>query len=946
MAIHRDRILKDAEKLVQKGKIQQAIREYEKLLKDNPSDTNTVNRVGDLYNRVGQIDRAVELYEQIADSFTADGFTNKAIAIYKKINRLAPQRVDVFEKLAELYIQQGLVFEAKSQYQMLAEWYLNHDDLDNAIKTHKRLISIDPENHMAHLKLADLLLQTGEVEEGLGQYNRLGAMLLERDKLDEAERLYRHALEQNPPTGGFLAPLCRHLAESGRLDSARFFLQEGRKRSPEDRDLGLAEIDLLLATGDAQAAVSGAENLLAHHPNDPEVGLLAGRALLATGEAERAVQQLAPAADNLIRRGELNEAQRLSRDLLKARPTDPAVLGLAIRAYEHAGDRDMLTTLKASLADVHYRSGDTKRAHSAYMELLQGDPQNKLFRERLANLDGAGAEVVSEPAPQVAVAEDFATPDIPEPAPAAPDPSTGVDAEERLAEARVFAKYGLVDKALKHLREIVEQAPDHMGARATLVELALEAGVMDVAVREAPPLMEHYQAAGESKKLAELQAAMPQWGASEADAGGPPAAEAAVADSPAGDEDVEFVDADELLELSDDVLVVELDEDFDVEQPAPTDDQPVAEDPFFEAEIAEESMQDGRADDGTESAAGADADDATPMDFPPMERPIPTETGVRAAAEMVDSFLGDVVDRPSTTAAAKPEPAEPMVWDELVESGTGTPVLEADAVVGAGDLDSTEDLVEISDSFAGPPQGELEQIDFFLEQSLYDDALHLLRRLETEYPQDPELSRRRMSLKARGVLLDEVAPTQQSSEELFGEEESYIDLAKELEDELAAEEAMVEEATGRGQDEAELEEVFREFQKGVAEQLSEEDSDTHFNLGIAYKEMGLLPEAIREFQVASRDQNFFVECCSMIGVCYVEQGLWDQAASWYGKALEATELTQGSTLALRYDLANALEGSGDLEQAAMLFSQIHSEDPTFRDVTQRINLLTDQRQAN
>jgi tetratricopeptide (TPR) repeat protein len=196
------------------------------------------------------------------------------------------------------------------------------------------------------------------------------------------------------------------------------------------------------------------------------------------------------------------------------------------------------------------------------------------------------------------------------------------------------------------------------------------------------------------------------------------------------------------------------------------------------------------------------------------------------------------------------------------------------------------------------------------------------------------------------VLLDEVAPTQQSSEELFGEEESYIDLAKELEEELAAEEAMVEEATGRGQDEAELEEVFREFQKGVAEQLSEEDSDTHFNLGIAYKEMGLLPEAIREFQVASRDEAFFVECCSMIGVCYVEQGLWDQAAAWYGKALEATESNQGSSLALRYDLANALEGSGDLEQATMLFSQIHAEDPTFRDVTQRLNLLTEHRQAN
>ena len=53
MAIKRDKILKTAEKLVQKGKLEQAIREYEKLLSASPGDTNTINRLGDLYGRVG-----------------------------------------------------------------------------------------------------------------------------------------------------------------------------------------------------------------------------------------------------------------------------------------------------------------------------------------------------------------------------------------------------------------------------------------------------------------------------------------------------------------------------------------------------------------------------------------------------------------------------------------------------------------------------------------------------------------------------------------------------------------------------------------------------------------------------------------------------------------------------------------------------------------------------
>ena len=102
MAVKRDKVLRDAEKLVQKGKLEQAIREYEKVLKKFPEDTTIINRVGDLYGRVGQLQRAIELYEEIADHFTRDGFTTKAIAILKKIQRLDPQRLDIFERLAGL----------------------------------------------------------------------------------------------------------------------------------------------------------------------------------------------------------------------------------------------------------------------------------------------------------------------------------------------------------------------------------------------------------------------------------------------------------------------------------------------------------------------------------------------------------------------------------------------------------------------------------------------------------------------------------------------------------------------------------------------------------------------------------------------------------------------------------------------------------------------------
>jgi predicted Zn-dependent protease len=307
MAKKRDKILRDAEKLVQKGKIEAAIREYEKLLKETPNDANTINRIGDLYGRIGQVDKAVELYERIADHFTKDGFTTKAIAILKKINRLAPQRLDIFESLAELYIQQGLVVEAKNQYSLLADWYTRNEDVENAINAHRKLVELDPSNHISHLKLADLLIQGGKPDEAIEEYDRLGNMLLERDKLDEAVQLYQHAVEQNPPSGDFLVPICTALMQADRMEEAIGFLKAALERSPKNTELQVLKVQVLIAKGNAGQALQIAEKILAVDPKNETVRQLVGRALLGSGEVEKARSMLLPAAEAHLARSEFSK---------------------------------------------------------------------------------------------------------------------------------------------------------------------------------------------------------------------------------------------------------------------------------------------------------------------------------------------------------------------------------------------------------------------------------------------------------------------------------------------------------------------------------------------------------------------------------------------------------------------------------------------------------------
>ena len=175
---------------------------------------------------------------------------------------------------------------------------------------------------------------------------------------------------------------------------------------------------------------------------------------------------------------------------------------------------------------------------------------------------------------------------------------------------------------------------------------------------------------------------------------------------------------------------------------------------------------------------------------------------------------------------------------------------------------------------------------------------------------------------------------------LFADEQQFFNLAEELEKDLA-EQASIPAAPAMTGPEGEvsLEEIFREFKKGVEQQLSPEDYETHSNLGIAYKEMGLIDEAIGEFQLASKDPGRAVECCSMLGLCFLEKGMPQLAVKWYRKGLETPRITETETVGLLYDLAMVYQSTGDLDNAYQTFLEVYGFDTGFRDVAARVREL-------
>src|SRR5258708_2090536 len=105
MVFNKSKAQESALKALNQGKVAQAISEYQQILRYDPKDQVTLMTLGDLFVRQNDMHQAIEYFERLAQVYLNDGFNSKAIAIYKKIAKLAPDELEPLEHLADLYVQ-------------------------------------------------------------------------------------------------------------------------------------------------------------------------------------------------------------------------------------------------------------------------------------------------------------------------------------------------------------------------------------------------------------------------------------------------------------------------------------------------------------------------------------------------------------------------------------------------------------------------------------------------------------------------------------------------------------------------------------------------------------------------------------------------------------------------------------------------------------------------
>jgi tetratricopeptide (TPR) repeat protein len=950
MAYNKSKYVEAAQKLLNQGKVPQAIAEYQLILKYEPKDQVTLMTIGELYIRQGETFQAIEYFERLAQIFVGDGFLTKAIAVYKRIAKLAPEEIKPLERLADLYVQQGVMSEARPLFLQLAEIHLKHNRQSEAVALLKKLLQAEPDNLRIQIRLADLYQLMGKPGEAVETYISAAQRALARGDHAESDKQSDKALKLDPANVPALIVKARSASSQGRFADAAEFLKNlpGLDKGGEQSEFLL---DLYLKTANWDDATSLALRVFEGDEKNFGLAQKVSESLMESGQTERALALVSRLRIPMLDAGEHDAVARLLTDLATRMPGRIEPLEWLVDSYGRTSDSFRMPDALAQLGSALVAAKQLSRAKEVFEQLVDRQPESESAKRKLNDvlrkMGLPAPEEEPEPEAETLQAE-IPQPEAPKLRPeetAAPEPTPTQSADEHLDEETqkfiaqsltdvdLFASYGLTQKAIGLLEAILRRAPNHTPTLEKLLDFVLGAGDDRRTAELAAQLERIHRERGDApgaERFGELRRRFQR-------AAGLSDQEMAAAANPSAAVPVaaeEAVDSEEALQE----LPVPVEEASIAEvapQPVQSQKSAAPAPPVHEVDLSDEWAS------LLEQSAASSAPAAKPAAAPPSKAPAPPA----------------------------PEPPTPKEWEiSEFEIPVENPTVEEPTSAGS----FTGISAELPESESATPAEE-EVIEVIpVDESRVDEPLHAAPEAEPEPVQEITLDQEYELVlteepEAEPVDLKSAAPEKTKEpvgSQVLSSDQFLADLANEIDQLGIGEltpptvEAAPAEAVPVAQPKAPvsapppaaenepLKEVFDEFRAEFGEMGAEdEDLETHYNLGIAFREMGLLEEAISEFQkVAKANEKgkafrYAMQCCTLLGLAFMEKGQPNIAAIWYERALRTPGVDAESTLALRYDLGVAQETANDLDAALKSFSQVYAVNIDYRDVADRIAAL-------
>ncbi len=949
MAFSKEKAHERAEKFAAKGQHDKAAREYQSIVENDPKDIRAWLMLADCLVRCGDAPGAISRYLQVAGFYAQQKQHQKALAVYRQVLNLDPSRIDIHLKCADLNRAMRRVHDAVAGYEHVAQVQMQTGKIREALRTYEVICDTEPTAVPKRLRLAELYSREKLVDKAVDAFRIAADQLLEGGRTGDfvrvAERLLYHKNDDRPTI--------RKLARA------------------------------YLTLGDPRRALMKLNGLLQADSHDHEGLELLAETFMALGKPDKAMSVVLELVRTLRESGPggKEEAIRVIRRGLEWEPGNQELLE---RLRQLGGD------VAAPAAFDGGESSEVEELDVDDAEVVELD-EDDVLEEPSPRLVGEaetsrGRSMTDSVLSEVGQRQ--------QPAPVRADGATDLD--KILFEARVYVKYRLFEHALDHVQGVLDQDPRHVQAIAlrarALTELGRADQAADTHVEVAKLVVDRDPELAREHVMAAIGLVPDHLGALalQADLGGGSQAAPAPIDDRVDAFDLLADDGDSgAIDLLADDEEDEADISIDVAEPEPepepTDrrrypvenrfglsdagplpsaeaDEPRAEHTPAAGYVArppEEATATPSADEldlsdlddlsvGLDDGSGDDdlEEETTPISVPRPTRSAELEVeldDVEPSAHELDLAARAMAPEPDVSSEAIELEASAFARDDApaVAARIGgldrfEPELEAefDELRGDDDDDALiDDAAPGDDLLVHEPakadeapahawpdiSADLAEIRFFVDQGLDEDAEAALADLEQRHPGHPEIAK--LAQELRGVVEAPVVDVSGA--------QPLVDLDDLTEDEEA---------------DAYLSAIFsdgaapRKKEKrraGAIAEVQDADPRTYFDLGTAYREMGLVDNAIEQFELAARDATWQSRALVMCGILRLHRGETDRAIADLRKAL-ATARNEDERCQANYELGLLYAKIGDTNAA---IESLQAVTAGFRDRDERLEAL-------
>ncbi len=979
----RAKFLEQAERSVKKGKLQEAIREYQKLLAVDPQDVNTRSIVSDIFLKMNQKDRAIEELYKIASHYEERGSYSQSMAVYKKINKLNPGNIESTMKLADLYYAQGFLSEAKAEYAKIGRGLIKNHRTKEAIFLYEKLLKLDKKDIQARTTLADLYIREGETDKAVESYNDVAEFRIQTNALREAHEAIKKARDLKEDHSRTFTNLIKLLKKENKNKEARKLIENILKKDKDNvtalRLLG----GLHFEEKDFEKAESVFNQVVSLRPKDVEARVKLGRISISQNNLDKAFELYEPLVETLVKKHKAEKAIGLLGLILSAQKAHLPTLKALASIYEKADQKKNLEIVYHVLLEEYRKENKKEEYVSILGELVSLSPEDKELENQYKKIK-EGAEIPEAPKKIEIVEEEKkrAEEDVrkaeeekkraEEEAKRAQDEQ--MKAEEERMKAEEEAKH-VDEQKMKaeeermRAEEEARKAEEEEARRIAEEEMRKKAEEdARLAEEEAKRAEEEARKAAEeeAKRLAEEEARMK---AEEEAKIAVELKQKAEEERMHAEEEARKA-AEERIRLEEEVRKAE------EERMRAEEERKKAEEERMRAEeearkAAEERIrleEEARKAEEEKKRAEEEAQRAEEEKKKAEEERIRAdEEARRAAEEEMRKAAEEEARRKAEEEAQRAAEEERKKMEEALEA-------EKITKVSTAEIEELEDIIteEKEAEPAEPEEGSQEmlemnlaQADLYLNQGLMRNAKRILENLRIQFPNEPRIEEKLSALGKVSTqanvedILKRVTEVSERESELFDHKESSSKGAeegkREEKEDVAVEvkEEKIEKPVPADKDieiekgpekKVEKEEIIEKPAPPIKmeekkEEVKKGDPKDLFHSGISFLEKGQFDQAIENLKSASKDKSLSEECFHALSQCYRQKNEFLESVKWLEKARDLTQEGTDQFLALSYELASLYEEADEGEKALALFDEIKEFDPKYRDVKKKTKVL-------